>query len=399
MLSSRALLSIGMFVLLGNLFLNPKALPTVWKRFLDWKPLLFLTTIFFVYALSGLWSEDTSEFLVRMRVKLPFLVLPLAAMAIPTFEKRVWLGILYFFFGWMTLACLYTLVKMLPDLQDIAANYAKGQVFETPINHIRFSLLVVLAVASGFYLIGNPSSRLMEWRKWALGLGILIMAATLHIIAVRSGLLCFYLLLAYSWFRFYFNRKRILQGLGLLLVCLVIGFLAVQYVPTLNNRVKYTLWSLEQIGNEEWLKHTSDPKRIASIHAGWQIGMGHPLTGVGVGDVKAEAEKYFEQKYPQLVGLELLPHNQYLFVFAAMGWIGVVFFVWTVLYPIWFRKGYQDYFLVAFQLILLTSFLVEMTLETQFGTAIYLIFLLLSIRFLVHQYEASLSKEEGSFPP
>lgn len=383
MMGSRALLSIGMIVLAVNIFSVPSRVPDIWKAFISWKPLPVLGLLFFLYLVSGLWSEQTNDFWIRIRIKLPFLILPLAIVAIPRLDEREWHRLLYLFFAGVLLFVLYSMVHIFPQLFQMADAYGKGQVMATPINHIRFSLLVVLAVASGVYLFQKKAFLWYPGERWFILSGVLILSIYLHLLAVRTGLACVYILALFTWFRFSLKKGNRLWGIIILLAGMGISFLAYQSIPTLQQKVAYTWWSLEQLGNPEWVRQTSDPKRIASVHAGLEVGMANPWLGVGVGDIQAEVDQFYEQYYPPLKGINLLPHNQFVFVFAGLGLMGLLLFIWIVTYPWWYKAAYQDYFVSAFHLILLCSFLVEMTLETQFGTAVYLTFLLPALRYLM----------------
>jgi O-antigen ligase len=347
-----------------------------------------------MYLLSGFWSEDLAQFWIRIRVKLPFLALPIALLAIPEFGKKEWHRYLYFFFLWMLVVSLYTLASNLPNLSTFAEAYGRGQVFPTPINHIRFSLLLVLAVLAGTYLLQEKFVMRFRWEKGILLFGILFIIVFLHILAVRSGLMCLYLLAFFLWVRYVAKRKNFFRGLLLLAGVVLLVFLAFRSIPTLKNKLAYTLWSLEQLDKEEWVRDASDPKRIASMKAGWSLGLEHPFAGVGVGDVQREVDQYFVRHYPALAGSGALPHNQYLFVFAGLGVGGLLLFIWILTYPLWFRQNHSDFFNASFHLILLSSFLVEMTLETQYGTAIYLLFLLPCQRFLLEGTLTGEKREE-----
>ncbi len=392
MLVSRAMLSIGMIVLVVNFLLYPLRIPLIWQRFWSWKPLPALSLLFLLYLLSGLWSEDLAQFWIRIRVKLPFLALPIALLAIPEFGKREWYRYLYLFFVWMLVVSLYTLASTLPELATFADAYGRGQVFPTPINHIRFSLLLVLAVLAGIYLFQEKYVLRFSWERGVLLFGIFFIPVFLHILAVRSGLMCLYLLAFFLWIRYITRRKNVFRGLLLLGGVGLLMFLAFRSIPTLKNKLAYTLWSLEQLDKEEWVRDASDPKRVASMKAGWSIGLEHPLAGVGVGDVQQEVDRYFSRFYPVLKGSGALPHNQYLFVFAGLGAGGLLLFIWILTYPLWFRNNHRNLFNASFHLIMLSSFLVEMPLETQYGTAVYLLFLLPCQRFLL---EGFIRKEES----
>lgn len=381
LLFSRAMMSIGMIALLVNALINLE-LGEHLRRFGRNRALLGLTGIFILYFLSGWNSENLDWWMDRLRIKLPFLILPFAVAAIPRFTKTIYYRILYVFFWLITLMCLYSLVLYLMDFENTTYLYREGKVMPTPVMHIRFSLMTAYCAAIGWYFFRN---RFELWhpaeRYWMLG-ATLFLVVYLHILAVRSGLLALYGVIFYFLVVEMIRRRRYL--LGLVIAMLIAGgaFLAYRFVPTLKNKVDYTLYGIHLFQQKRNLYELSDSYRLGSIEAGLEIGQRHFWTGVGVGDVRSACDEYFLAHYPSLVGLQLMPHNQYIFVFAATGILGLLYFLFATLYPLVQNRAYHNELFVAFHIIVFLSFMVEHTIETQLGTAFYILFLLLGIRFL-----------------
>lgn len=381
MTSAEALISIAFIALVCNAVLN-RQLPQLWKQFIRHPALLGITGIFLVYALSGIYSENTAYFFRRLRTSLPLLLLPFAILSIPRLGPRPYYGSLYLFFLLTLVTCLAVVYSYLTDYATITALYKKGQVMPTPMRHIRFSLTVALAVAAGFYL----SARRFWWRhpaeRYLLLGGSLFMAAFLHLLAVRSGLLALYLMAGYALIRLIILRRQFLAGAGVLLVAAGLAYAAFQYVPTLQNKVRYTRYTLHLLTHGGEVKELSDSQRLGSIKAGLAMAEDHPWLGVGLGDIRHAAEAFYEVHAPGLAGRQLLPHNQYIFVLGATGLLGLIYFLIATIFPLLYRQGYEDAFWTAFHLMVLSSFMVEHTLETQFGLTLYLLFALMGIRFI-----------------
>jgi len=96
LLTSKFLLTIGMVALVA-LGLIRKDLKTVWQNFISNKTLLALTVVFFIVLISGLYSENVAYLSERLRIKLPFLLLPLALAGLPKFADRQYFSLLYLF--------------------------------------------------------------------------------------------------------------------------------------------------------------------------------------------------------------------------------------------------------------------------------------------------------------
>ena len=102
---SKVLLSMGMIGLVMNAVFD-RRIGEHFRRFLGNPALLGLTLIFFIFLISGLNSTNTDWLIDRMRMKVPFLLMPFAVVAIPRFTRREYLGLLYFFLLLISGTCL-----------------------------------------------------------------------------------------------------------------------------------------------------------------------------------------------------------------------------------------------------------------------------------------------------
>lgn len=378
LLFSRAMMSIGMIGLLINALINVNISRNL-KLFWNNKALVAIASIFVLYLLSGLFSENMEEFSERMRLKLPLLVLPFAVTAIPKMNKKVYFPILYFFFWLIVMLSFYSLLMYLFNFEEINKNYQAGRIMPTPIHHIRFSLMLAFCVGIGWHLLVEKYIVRFDWERWLTLGATAYLIVFMHILAVRSGLLALYCIAAYFMIALILKRKKYLLGAGLFVGCLLAGYWAVQKIPTLNNKFNYTLYSVNLFLRNDNIRELSDSRRLGSIQAGWVLGKENLWTGVGVGDIRDDTNDYLKAHYPELTDLGLMPHNQYFFVFAACGLPGLLWFVWATFMPLFYNKGFRDRLLVVFHLVIFSSFLVEHTIETQLGTAFYITFLIIGI--------------------
>ncbi|MDV7396085.1 hypothetical protein RZS08_32130, partial [Arthrospira platensis SPKY1] len=95
-------------------------------------PNRFIAIPFILVLVSALWSSDLDYSLERLRIKLPFLVLPWAFMAIPRLSRREYHLVLYFLVALMTLACLYVGIHYLLDYRAIHELMGRGKPMPTP---------------------------------------------------------------------------------------------------------------------------------------------------------------------------------------------------------------------------------------------------------------------------
>ena len=99
------------------------------------------------------------------------------------------------------------------------------------------------------------------------------------------------------------------------------------------------------------------------------------LTGVGTGDLDDAFNKAYNELDSKLhESFRLRSHNQFLAVFIAFGIFGLLWFIFTLLYP-GFKSGkFTNYFYLVFFTIIIMSMLTEDTLETQAGATFFAFF-------------------------
>lgn len=367
---SRFLLSVGMIAISTRAILHPKIktyLGLLWRR----KDLLCLVSIFLLYLLSGLWSEDQAYFIDRMRMKVPFLTMPLAFVAMEQLDRGLLQRLFYFFFWMVALTALGSTMLFLLDFQNITESYGAGRVMPTPVHHIRFSLMVVFCICLGIDFYEKRFTVFRAWERRLTLVVTLFLVVFVHVLAVRSGLLALYGVVLFLVIRLILQKKKYLLGLALAGLFVAASWLSYQYIPTLKKKIGYTLWSVDLFQKKEDLRELSDSRRLGSILAAFAIAKENPLLGVGIGDIKNETNAYLRENYPDLIDLGLMPHNQFLFVLAACGGLGLIWFTVAIFWPLFYRGGWRDPLLSTFFIIVLSSFIVEHTLETQVGTAFY----------------------------
>lgn len=113
--------------------------------------------------------------------------------------------------------------------------------------------------------------------------------------------------------------------------------------------------------------------------------------GVGTGDVQDAFEKEYHN-FPNIPKSEQLrAHNQILTIALTFGIVGLLTFLWGILYPLLHFRKLNDYMLYfLFFVISLLSFLIDDTLETQPGVTFYALYNTLIIKWLtVNQSEES----------
>jgi len=364
---SRFAISLGMILMIAAGLWHGQILEKL-KSFFTNKYYLCILGIFIIYLITGLYSDNQDYFMQRMRIKLPFLFLPFAFASVQNIDKETIKQVIYVFIGVTLTGVLWSLSHFLLDVNVYIENYSKGQILPTPIHHIRFSIMVAISIAMSIYLM---MGKLRFKEKYFVSAVIVFMSIYLHILAVRSGLLTFYVLIICTVFYHLLKNRNIKLMIGLVAGTGLAIFLSTQYIPTVKKKIGYTKYSLELFAKNENIRELSDSRRLGSIAAGLYLAKENPIIGVGYGDLMDETNNYLRNTYPELVDLELLPHNQYVLTLTTAGIIGLFLFLLFTIYPIFYLGGYKDFLLVSSQLMMFASFMVEHTIESQIGVALY----------------------------
>jgi hypothetical protein len=150
---ARALPSIAMMVMAAYVLLvNPVK---NFRLFFHDKVLIALVAVFFVYVLSSFNSTEDKAFLLeRIRLKLPFLAMPIA---FTVFKDRIsarqFNSLLYLFLLFVFVTALTITFSFFSHTSDVLKQYSEGRVIETPFSHIRYSLMAAFAIFPVFIFL------------------------------------------------------------------------------------------------------------------------------------------------------------------------------------------------------------------------------------------------------
>lgn len=378
LLFSRGVLSSGLVIFAAATLIH-KNIKTQLDHFLSSPFLWVMTLLFFITLISGLWTEDLSKWSQILRIKLPLLFLPICFAGLNDLKQRDWEKIAWVFLIVISIGAGWSLSQYFLDVKEIHAGYLQAHTIKTPIgnDHVRFSLSVSVAILAAIVLFitnRNYFSKATGNFLWILiaGLGIY-----LHVLAVRTGLLCFYtsLLIFIAWSLW--NQKNKIRSVFFL--CLLLSFPVIAYFifPTFKNRISYLKYDLSFVRKNIYLPGSNDGTRIISIRAGWQIQNQKPLTGAGFGDIETETKKWYQENYPQMIETDrILPSCEWMMYGAGAGWPGFILFSVIMLMPFFLRGLKKNLAWWLLNISMALSYLFDIGLEVQYGVFVHAFILL-----------------------
>ncbi len=371
---SRAVLSLSMMAFVAASFFHT-GIKKQFIRFFS-SPLLWgMSLLFFIPLLSGLWSGDKKEWMDILRIKLPLLFLPLAFAGYPdsySFSKKQWEWLGIIFIGLVATGSCWSLFHYLSNPAAIGESYLKAKTIVTPLenDHVRFSWLVSVAILlTGWLCIEKRNENKILFFSLVIVAAWLIIF--LHVLAVRTGLFCFYIMVAGTAAWLIVKKIRWQWGVGLLLLLITLPIVAYKTIPTFQNRVSYFLYDRSFFKKGEYWPESTDAVRIISLKAGWNVMQQHPVKGVGFGDVLTASKLWYGEHYPQMIESDkIYPSGEWMMYGAAAGWPGFLVFSFCMLVPFFIKTNN----ILPWWLLNATaafSFLFDIGLEVQFGVFIY----------------------------
>lgn len=364
---------------------NPRIRPAVGDFFSRpdyWAPILYFLVVF-----MGIYAVEAPDYwLARLRIKAPFLFLPFVFFLLPPFSKRLYGVLWYFLILLLALTSLGVLLNYLLHAEAIQKLIEQGQPIPMPCNHIRYSLLQAMGVAGGMYLLDSGFRLRYRWERPVL-IGLLTwLILAQHLIAVRSGLAVLYAVLALATLHFLWKTRRRAMGIALLALLLLSPVLAYRTVPSFRTRIDYARYDLERYLEDRQVRHLSDAARWVSWELGWDLFRESPVLGVGAGNLRMRMEEAYAARYLDAQNY-LMPHNQFLFVAAGSGLVGLVLFLCAFLIPLLRGKHYRDFLFAALHINVFLSCIVEATLENAMGVAFFIFFWGIILRQLTEKTE------------
>jgi 5S rRNA maturation endonuclease (ribonuclease M5) len=154
------------------------------------------------------------------------------------------------------------------------------------------------------------------------------------------------------------------------------GIANIAYTHKLNiiNRIYSLMWELNDYYYTGSIIGYSVPQRIELWKHSVHLIKKHLLWGVGTGDVKDAFAQELELAESPLAGTNMRSHNQYFTFLIAFGVIGLLFILFSMLYPpVALQKMSNSLFQVFFCIIFI-SMLTEDALEPQDGVTFFSFF-------------------------
>jgi len=313
---------------------------------------LTLTGLFILTLLSYINSENTVEWFHFVKLTSPYIAIPIIFINHPKLPKEICYSLCFTLVLLVSLCTIYVMTKYFLNAELINDSISQGKSLETPLTHVKFSVLIAFSIIMSVILLISKTSVWGLINKYSL-IGIFIfLFISIHILSVRSGLLVLYgsilILLSILLIK---HKKYFVLGLSLIGI-FIIPLIAYKTIPSFYNKYHYTMHDIQMI-KEGKASNYSDGERLRSIKIGLDIWKENIWTGIGIGDIRDRCNTLYEQWYPDSIK-KILPHSQYILSGAANGIFGFTILLICILTPLLYSHVRMNpVFLLTFILILL----------------------------------------------
>ncbi len=374
---SRFLLSASMilFILSSFQFNNPVSQV---KSFFNQPILWGISLLFLLPFMSGLWSQDMDTWTSVTRIKLPLLLLPFAFASGYFIHKKNWVTLSVILILLTAGATWWSMWHYLVDMDAVHSGYLQAKTMVTPLqnDHVRFSWMVSAGIRLAVYLPWQKNKLPLQVKAAWLAL-IVWLIVYLHILAARTGLICFYAMCFIGIIYFIFKTRNIKRSLAAVFILLAIPVLAYLVFPTFKKRIQYNLYDLSVYNKQVYMPGSNDGMRLISIQAGWQVMNNAPLIGVGFGDIHAKTVDWYDKHYPEMIPEDkIYPSSEWMMYGSGTGWFGLFVFMIVMGIPFFVIPFNHSWVWLMLNFSAALSFLFDIGLEVQYGVFLYSFFVL-----------------------
>lgn len=152
-----------------------------------------------------------------------------------------------------------------------------------------------------------------------------------------------------------------------------------------RKRIHQIIWEFHHYYEGENPQGNSITQRLEFWRSAWNAIKQEPVWGAGTGDLQHEMDRqYAAMKTLLEPQYWLKPHNQFITITVAFGFIGLAWFLLFLSVPVIQEKAWGEFFYTVFFVIALLSMFTEDTLDTQAGISFFTFF---SCLFLFREKE------------
>lgn len=335
---------------------------------------------FLLHSVGYFYSENKSEALSAIEIKLCFLAFPILFFGSHFSHTHVKKIVISFVSGCMLVSflCIFRACYLYFFEDTNAFFYSDFSYFIHP-SYMAMYLVFALLIVMLFYKNWLAHLHLLNIK---LGFMAVVFLVTIFLCSSKLGLLSAFFLLPTTFSVLLYNKgyKKII--IGLVLALLGLATASYKLFPTPFKRFQTAINVTKSSQTIDKTDAESTAVRILIWKESIKLIKNKFWFGTTAGDVNDKLiESYEKEGLTGALTKKLNAHNQFLQTFIGTGFIGFVLLILMTLFLIVYSFIKKNYILMLFSILISLNFMVESMLQTQAGFTFFTFILCLILKY------------------
>ena len=318
--------------------------------------------------ISDIIFEKTQFYNERGIMKMVLILFPAFIFAFKP-DKKMLNDFMILFIVFMFLSSCYSFYHYIISYKSMFLTYKQSRIVPTLSlgDHIRISWATLISCLFALNIIVKNQGPLRKIMVFY----ILFQIVFLHILGSKTGLISLYISCIIVIFYCLTSIKK-WYLLVLFPLILLMPMVAYKTIPPFQQRINFIKYDFEHYAKGEYKEGLSDAIRFYSLKAGKDIISEHILLGTGFSRLMSHTEKWYQKNMPNIKPENyFLPSSEIVIYWASGGILGLLVFMFHLLYPFFDKKLRNNMWFMAFFIPAIVSFTFETHLEGQLPLFIY----------------------------
>ena len=366
-----------LFLLIFSSILDFKNTKSIVKNSIKNKFFILFISLFIIHLLGLLYTTNFRYALKDLDIKFPLLIFPFLLLGRVLDKKTIDFILKGFVIGCLigSIGAFSHAIQLYFQTRDISKMLYEGMQFIMHSSY--FALYLSFSIAYLFFKLDAEDSLFSKKNLVIFSLMFFFIMVVIFLNS-RAGMIG----LGVS-FLFFLVYVIVEKRLKLFYFLIAIFFMTSVFVFTTSNQVFNRFKSISKETVLVKANSTIDKEsnintkdlRIAILTIGFDLFKESPVFGYGTGDIKdVLIEGYKKEGFIKGYDRKYNSHNQFLQFLLAFGIIGLLVFLLSLIYPMFFAFFKKNYLYVFLILMLCFNFLFESMLETKAGVEFYAFF-------------------------
>lgn len=357
-------------VLMLSVWLFSGSLKTKFQLFFANKRAVLFASVYLFYCIGFFYSQNSAYALTDLLLKSPLLLFPLIISSASLKENRDLFFKIFLFVSLLSaFCCLMYAAYFTHTTGENYFFYARLSCF-IHVGHYAMYLVFAAFISLHFFFTATSRSK-----KTVYIFSFAILAIIIFLLSARTQLAAFLIIIYSGIIFFYFSRKKWVQGFLVLGISILLCVAALKILPGVKMRIFSAKNETSSFFSGNKKEYNSVSLRFMIWESGLEVIKQHPVFGVGTGDAKDKLKEEATKKgYGIIVEKNLNYHNQFFQTCAAIGLIGLLLLLSSIVIGFVYGIKKRDYLCLSFFTLIAISFLTESVLERQTGVIFYSFF-------------------------